>query len=609
MPFVVRTLAVLGVIVAVVCGQAAVSWGGLTLDNGGPALTLDYGTQVLSLAAGKDGSVYIGGDRGVCGVNWDTMANWEVDLGRRADWVMVGPQGDLYVLSADSASTYAQWKIYRLDATDGSVLNQYDSGYCEPQPSVDGNGLYFKCSSLTNDDVQGRSLDLETRVWLTENSDFCGVANPVLAKDGGLYLPGSEKLFKGDASSGSFSEIFTSSRDIGYLATDPSGNVFSVELGNSESICTSDDGCIDLCGHSSSGAALWPCVSLPATFPSYVTGMVVSSLGDIIITEGNKIVSYDSGTGALNWTYSGPTISTGSFSPPKSFGHPVVDGDGRVYAVLDGGMYVVKDGVKLDVLTSSAGDFGRSLLIDSDGWIYCSVGVNVLRTRVTGAQGPSASSWSMRGGTATRSYSLSSGGSSRSIASIVSLLLNDSASSMDSKFALADITVDGSYADWDGVPEFSIAKEPSSTSGATIDYIKFAHSTDGRYLYVLLKATENINKDVVYRFFLDTDETCECDNEDGNFQFDFETYSTGYDNLTGHDWAVTCQEFLGTSPYARAVDLQEVLDVSGAYIEARLDARAMNLPDSTMIVYGRTQTWAPNYSRYARWIESGRCGY
>lgn len=189
------------------------------------------------------------------------------------------------------------------------------------------------------------------------------------------------------------------------------------------------------------------------------------------------------------------------------------------------------------------------------------------------------------------------------------LLLSDTTYQGATKFPLADITVDGSAADWADIDSFDIVKGSTGLAAANIDYVKFAYSKDAKYLYVLLKVTGNISKDVVYRFFFDSDEDCVLDGDDGDFQFDLETYSTGYDNLTGHDWAITAQEFLSSSPWSRYVETNGVVGVSGSFIEARLDAAAFNQPDVSMTVTGRTQTWAPNYSYYMQWIESGKCGY
>lgn len=197
----------------------------------------------------------------------------------------------------------------------------------------------------------------------------------------------------------------------------------------------------------------------------------------------------------------------------------------------------------------------------------------------------------------------------QSLAGPLLLLLGDTMYSGPAKFPLADIVVDGNYSDWDSIDPLARSQGTTNVPGADVEYTKFAYSRDGKYLYILLKVTDAIHKDVVYRFFFDNDQSCEVDNENGNFQLDFETYSTGNDNLTGHDWAVTSQEFLSTFPYSRYVELNEVMNVSGSYIEARVDAVALSQPDGTMYLGGRTQSWAPGYNRYEEWGESGVCGW
>lgn len=191
---------------------------------------------------------------------------------------------------------------------------------------------------------------------------------------------------------------------------------------------------------------------------------------------------------------------------------------------------------------------------------------------------------------------------------ILSVLLLDDAYAGDALFPLAEITVDGNYSDWDDVPVHERDTYTHMTvPGSDIDYIKFAYSPDGRYLYLLLKVTDVVSKDVVYRFFFEDDTNCNTDNDEGDFQLDIETYSTGMDNDTGHDWAVTAAD----TYLSQYIELNEVLNISGSYIEARFDAAPLNQPSSLKHVYGRTMDWEPtpgtNFQRYEEWGQAVYC--
>lgn len=585
----------------------------ISLEDGWAApITLENGTKVLSMALGPDGILYVGGDESVAAVGADGSLVWEVELDGGASRTMVGNDGGIYVVSNSGPASY-QWTISHLSSLNGSILYTFqDSEYPIPSPALDDTGIYY--SNNGRGFVKKRSLDLSSALWSRSDAEFDGTANPVIV-DGNIYMSGEQKVFKGSPSSGTFSEIYSSGDGLDYLASDGKGNIFSLDKGSQSSLCMSDECRLTLVGMNASGSPLWPEVLLPGDYPNYSNGMVISKNGHIVVSLGNRLICYDAGSGDQLWSYEGPTIQTDVFNPPESFGHPVVSDGGTAYSVINGSLYIVKNGLKLGSLSHNSESIGSDFMLDADGWLFLSAGRSVYKLRVVGQDGASTGAWSMKGGSVQRTYNVGGFSGASNLMPIYSLLLDDDTGSNytgHSLFPFADITVDGNYDDWDDVPRHAYDSYTHTTvTGSDIEYMKFAYSSDGNYLYILLKATDSISKGVVYRFFFENDTNCNIDEDNGDFQIDIETYSTGDDNDTGHDWAVTAAEYFSTYPYSKYIEVNEVLNVSGAYIEARIDAAPLNQPESLLHVFGRTMDWEPtpgiNFQRYEEWGQAIYC--
>jgi len=142
--------------------------------------------------------------------------------------------------------------------------------------------------------------------------------------------------------------------------------------------------------------------------------------------------------------------------------------------------------------------------------------------------------------------------------------------------AASDVTVDGSPDDWadievyiqDPVGDVWWAGVPS---GADVEYLKLAYSSDQSELYILLKLTENANPDLWYRLVLR--ETME-ENEGlpGVFLLDIQGGGMWW-GIYGTGWYPD-----GSSYQVPNTDVGGLVAVSGPYLEASINTAPFGLP-------------------------------